>query len=256
MVDVRSLTGADLLNILARTDVLTLVSTVLVVCLGIALFAVAAFFLVRAIRQRTPEQPDAQMLELARLQNETAVRVQALGDMLAGRQADLARAVNERLDAVTHRLGQSMHMTSQHTAEHLSKLNERLAVIDHAQKNITDLASQVTTLQSVLGNKQLRGAFGQSRMEMIIQDGLPKTAYEFQSTLSNRARPDCCVFLPDQRPLVIDAKFPLEAVTALREAQTDEARKAAAAQLRHDITKHVADIAQKYLIPGELRTWR
>ena len=103
--------------------------------------------------------------------------------------------------------------------ENLQKLNERLAVIDSAQKNITDLASQVTSLREVLANKQARGAFGQGRMEAIVQDGLPKGAYAFQFTLSNGNRPDCAVFLPDQRPLVIDAKFPLEAITALREAR-------------------------------------
>ncbi len=85
----------------------------------------------------------------------------------------------------------------------------------------------MTSLQSVLTNKQSRGAFGQGRMEVIVQDGLPKGAYEFQYTLSNGTRPDCCVFLPDQRPLVIDAKFPLEAVTALRDAKTDDERKQA-----------------------------
>jgi DNA recombination protein RmuC len=133
----------------------------------------------------------------------------------------------------------------------LQKLAERLAVIDRAQKNITDLAGQVTTLQGVLANKQTRGAFGQWRMESIVQDGLPKGAYAFQYTLSNKTRPDCCVFLPDRRPLVIDAKFPLEAFTAYRDAKVDELRKAAAARLRADVAKHVTDIAQKYLIPGE-----
>ena len=62
----------------------------------------------------------------------------------------------------------------------------------------------------MLANKQTRGAFGQGRMEAIVQDGLPKGAYEFQYTLTNGKRPDCVVLLPDQRPLVIDAKFPLE----------------------------------------------
>ena len=103
----------------------------------------------------------------------------------------------------------------------------------------------------MLSNKQTRGAFGQGRMEAIIQDGLPKGAYEFQHTLSNGKRPDCVVFLPDQRPLVIDAKFPLEAVTALREAKTDDERKLAAQRVRQDVDKHVNDIAEKYLIPGE-----
>src|SRR5215471_365226 len=128
----------------------------------------------------------AVLVVIARLQAETAVRVEAMRDMLVGRQAELHRAVNERLDSVTHHLNQSMTTTRQHTVESLQKLNERLAVIDNAQRNITDLASQVTSLQSVLANKQQRGAFGQGRMEFIVQDGLPKGCYEFQFTLSNK----------------------------------------------------------------------
>ena len=121
------------------------------------------------------------MVELARLQAETAVRIE--GDARhAGRPPGRARTarVNERLDSVTHHLSQSMTTTRQHTVESLQKLNERLVVIDSAQKNITDLASQVTSLQGVLTNKQQRGAFGQGRMELIVQDGLPKGCYEFQ----------------------------------------------------------------------------
>ena len=83
----------------------------------------------------------------------------------------------------------------------------------------------MTSLQGVLANKQSRGAFGQWRMETIVQDGLPEGAYAFQHTLANNTRPDCCVFLPDQRPLVIDAKFPLEGVTAFRDAKSDDERK-------------------------------
>ena len=88
-------------------------------------------------------------------------------------------------------------------------------------------------------------------MEAIVQDTLPKNSYEFQFTLTNKLRPDCAVFMPDGRPLVIDAKFPLEAVTAFKEAKSDDERRVAATRLRGDMTKHVGDIAQKYLIPGE-----
>src|SRR5436305_5643097 len=144
-----------------------------------------------------------------------------------------------------------MTTTREHTVDSLQKLNERLAVIDTAQKNITELASQVTSLQNVLANKQARGAFGQGRMEAIVADALPKGAFAFQHTLSNGKRPDCAVFLHDGRPLVIDAKFPLEAITALREAKGEDARKQAAARLRADIGRHVTDIAEKYLVPGE-----
>ena len=110
----------------------------------------------------------------------------------------------------------------------------------------------MTSLQSVLSNKQSRGAFGQGRMEIIIQDGLPKGCYEFQFTLSNRSRPDCAIFLPDQRPLVIDAKFPLEAVTALPRRQDRrgaQARGGAACAPTSAGTSPTSPT--KYLIPGE-----
>ncbi len=229
----------------------TLAAAAVILLAGLAALAGLIVLVLRALRQRDREAAQAQMAELTRLQAETTVRIEGMRDMLAGRQAELHRAVNDRLDSVSHHLNQSMTTTRQHTVENLQKLNERLAVIDVAQKNITDLASQVTSLQGVLANKQQRGAFGQGRMELIVQDGLPKDCYEFQMTLSNRSRPDCAVFLPDQRPLVIDAKFPLEAVTALREAKTDDERKHAASRMRQDLARHIGDIADKYLIPGE-----
>ena len=230
------------------TEGLPMIALVAVVIACAALVVLAAVLW----RSRKPTgAEDATLAELRRAQSEAAGRLEAMIGLLAKGQSQLAHTVNERLDSVSHRLGDSLEQTKQKTTENLQKLHERLAVIDSAQKNITELATQVTSLQSVLANKQSRGAFGQGQMEAIIQDSLPKGAYAFQQALSNRNRPDCCVFLPDSRPLVIDAKFPLEAVTAYREAKSEDERKAAAQRLRADIGKHVGDIAGKYLIPGE-----
>jgi DNA recombination protein RmuC len=197
------------------------------------------------------DELEERLHEMLRAQSESTGRVDAMAQALAGRQAEMARAVNERLDSVSHRVGQSMEQTTRNTMDSLRVLHERLGIIDSAHKNLTDLTSQVTTLRDVLANKQSRGAFGQARMEAIVQDGMPMGSYEFQFTLSTGKRPDCVVFLPDQRPLCIDAKFPLEAMTALHDARSDEARKVAAQRLRTDIMKHVSDIAEKYLIAGE-----
>ncbi len=197
------------------------------------------------------DELEGRLGEMLRAQSEASGRVDAMGQALAGRQAEMARAVTERLDSVTHRVGQSMEQTTRHTMDSLRVLHERLGIIDNAHKNLTDLTSQVTTLRDVLANKQSRGAFGQARMEAIVQDGMPKGTYEFQHTLSTGKRPDCVVFLPDQRPLCIDAKFPLEAITALHDARTDDEKKIATQRLRNDVMKHVSDIAEKYLITGE-----
>lgn len=198
------------------------------------------------------EEMETRVSELLRAQAELTGRVQAFAEGMGGRQAEFSRAVNERLDAVSHRLGEGMQRTAKETMESLGQLNERLAVVDAAQGRLAELSSQLVTLKDVLANKQARGAFGQGRMEAIVADGLPKDAYAFQFTLSNGKRPDCAVFLPgDERPLLIDAKFPLESITAFREAKTDDSKRMAAARLRQDIQKHVSDIAGRYFLPGE-----
>ena len=110
----------------------------------------------------------------------------------------------------------------------------------------------MVSLQDILANKQQRGAFGQLRMETIIQDALPRDAYTFQATLSNGRRPDCLIHLPGSSAgIVVDAKFPLEAFEALRIAHDETLRKEAMRRVRVDIGKHIDDIAAKYALPGE-----
>jgi DNA recombination protein RmuC len=200
-------------------------------------------------RQREFED---RIADLARNGSELAGRVQAFAEAVGSRQADLSRLVSERLDAVGMRVGQGLESQTRATGDHLAKLNERLAVIDAAQAKLTGLTQEVVGLKDILANKQARGAFGQGRMEAIVKDGLPPSAYEFQYTLSNRTRPDCIIRLPgDDRVLVIDAKFPLEAFSALKGADNDDARKQALARVRNDIGKHVRDICERYFLPGE-----
>lgn len=195
---------------------------------------------------------EARLRDLARIQAETSGRVQTMAEVLAQRQSELARAVSERLDSTSHRLGESFNISARATHESLTKLAERLVMVEKAEKSLTDLSSQVISLRETLSNKQARGAFGQARMEAIVADGLPRGSFAFQHTLSNGRRPDCAIFLPgDTRPLLVDSKFPLESVTAFREAPTPERRKHAAARLTQDMMKHINDVAERYLVPGE-----
>ncbi len=179
-------------------------------------------------------------------------RLASMAEMSITRQSELGRSINERLDRVSQHLGQNLDETQRKTGENLSKLYERLAVIDSAQANITELSTRVVSLQDILANKQARGAFGQMRMETIIKDALPKDAFTFQATLSNGRRPDCLIRLPGtDAGIVIDAKFPLEGFEALRLAQGEVARREAGKRVHADVGKHIDDIATKYALPGE-----
>jgi DNA recombination protein RmuC len=183
---------------------------------------------------------------------ELSGHLSAFAEQTAHHDAHLTRTLDERLDQVSFRLGQGLSDTAERTSQSLQILNERLAVIDNAQRNITELSTHMVSLKDILANKQTRGAFGQGRMEAIIRDGLHQSAYSFQSTLSNGTRPDCLVKLPESElGLIIDAKFPLEAFNMLKAAKAENDVRQAEHRLRSDVLKHVKDIAQKYLIAGE-----
>ncbi len=205
-----------------------------------------------AAAQAQTREMELRLSELMKTQAEMTGRMQTMAEVFGTRQADLSRGLNERLDGLGQKLGQSMVQTTKSTQEGLTAVHERLAVIDRAQKTIRDLSGQVTELQNILSNKQSRGAFGQGRMEAIIQDALPSAAYVFQGMLSNNSRPDCLIHMPNEAPpLVIDAKFPLEAFNMIKDAEFSEELKAAHAQFRKDMAKHISDIADRYLLPGE-----
>jgi len=229
------------------------------VCL--LLLTIMTLMLLRSRRERAFEaavaaerarEMDDKMAELTRIQAEMTGRMQTIAEVFGTRQSDFVRLISERIDGLQHRVGQGLEATTRHQSENLSRLNERLAVIDAAQRNLKDLAGEIVGLKDILSNKQARGAYGQGRMEAIVRDGLPGGAFEFQPTLSNRTRPDCLVRLPgDSRGLVVDAKFPLEAFVQFRDARDEEGKTRAAARVRNDVLVHVRDIAEKYLIPGE-----
>ncbi|MBP1887879.1 DNA recombination protein RmuC [Sinorhizobium mexicanum] len=216
------------------------------------LMTLASLMLARRARFARAGERDEQMATLLAAQTELQGRIAAMADVFGTRQAELNQSISQRIDGMTHRIGASISEQTKATHENLRRLQERLAVIDSAQNNIQSLAKDMAGLQTILANKQTRGAFGQSRMEAIVADGLPMGAFAFQTTLSNGARPDCTIRMPNgQPPLVIDAKFPLEGWNAMRDAATAERRQQAAQTFRRDMEVHIRDIASKYLLPGE-----
>ncbi|MBV1934013.1 MAG: DNA recombination protein RmuC, partial [Parvibaculaceae bacterium] len=192
--------------------------TLLALGLGVVL---ARFLMQPAVVEDEAGDRRQEMLEieLARLlknQEELKGRLSGIGENQVQQSQAINKTLNERLDGVSQRLSNNMTEQTKKTAESLGKLNERLSVIDEAQKNLTGLSTEFLKLQDILNNKQARGAFGEIQLNDLVTNALPPSAYSFQTTLGNGKRADCIVLLPNPPgPIVIDAKFPLDAYHAL-----------------------------------------
>lgn len=222
--------------------------------LALLLIIVTALLAWRGQKHRSEESLETmrRASELEFRLAEMAGQLRSFADQASSGQQHLTRTLDERLDQVSHRVGRGLNEQAERTHQSLKHLYERLAVIDTAQANLTQLSSEMVSLKDILNNKQARGAYGQGRMEAIIRDGLHGSAFSFQATLSNGSRPDCLIKLPESElRLVLDAKFPLEAFNALKAATGEAAIRAAETRLRKDVILHVKDIAGKYLLAGE-----
>lgn len=191
---------------------------------------------------------DALVQQMMLSQAELSGRLQTMSEA----QSQLSHNMEARLETVTKRLGDGLHEHSKSTGDVIKQVHERLAVIDTAQKNLTDLSDQVVGLQNILSNKQARGAFGEIQLNDLVSDVLPPSAYEFQAKLTNGKIADCLLRLPNPPgSIAIDSKFPLEGYLALRNAENDDARKVAIRSFGTAVLKHVRDISEKYIVPGE-----
>lgn len=178
--------------------------------------------------------------------------------------ADYAKELGTRVDQLTltteTKLKEINHQVEKRLAEGFEKTNEtfgdvikRLALIDAAQKKITELSSNVVSLQEILNDKRSRGTFGEVQLASLIRNMIPEQHFSFQHLLSNNKRPDCMLFLPEPTGnIAIDAKFPLENYRLLMDSSVVESeRLAVVKQFKLDIRKHIQDIAEKYIIADE-----
>jgi len=185
--------------------------------------------------------------------------IQAMEARLAQVQSQMNDRLHENalrsarsLAEMQERMAENLQGSAVKTTQSLTQLQERLAVIDKAQEKITRLSGDVLSLQDILSNKQTRGAFGEIQLNDIVSKALPADSYALQATLSNGRRADCLIHLPNPPgPIVIDAKFPLEAYEALRAAEGPAQMQEAARAMRTSVRKHIKDISEKYILEGE-----
>jgi len=166
---------------------------------------------------------------------------------------ELHEILQKRLSDISGQVEQRLEKGFEKTTETFIDVVKRLALIDEAQKRITELSSNVVSLQEVLTDKRSRGAFGEVQMAGLISNIMPEGSYALQYTLNNGTRVDCMMFLPDPTGhIAIDSKFPLDSFQKMMDDEASDAERAKAEkQFRLDIKKHIKDIASKYIIENE-----
>ena len=210
-----------------------------------------------AVQSRLTEQgaEDREVMQrsLKEMTQELTVAMGALATRTEERLEQIRSNVDVRLDQIRGNVAERLDEGFKKTNETFANVMARLATIDEAQRKIDGLTSNVVSLQELLGDKRARGAFGEVQLESLVRNCLPPNAWEMQVTLSNGARADCVLKLPEPTGLVaVDSKFPLENYHRMCSSELGDAERVQAErQFKVDLRRHIDDIGSKYVIPGE-----
>lgn len=174
-------------------------------------------------------------------------------DVLAKQMGELTQNTDKRLQDISAGVEKRLSEGFDKTTKTFNDILQRLALIDDAQKKITELSTNVVSLQEVLADKRSRGAFGEVQLNALIRNVLPEKHFSIQHTLSNGKIADCMLFLPKPTGnIVIDSKFPLESYKKMMDVSVAKSdRKLAERQFSVDIKKHINDISDKYILANE-----
>ena len=204
---------------------------------GLAVGLVIAVVAVVVVLQRKPSVPVAAPGAAPTL---TAAEIRDVIREIHGETLrDLAdQAKDDRKDAITTatvQVGQAIDQTKKQIDEQMSRLETEIRQLreinsekfDSVDSAVAGLAQQTQTLNKVLSSSQGRGNWGEKMLEdILMQSGFERGInYEMQEKLEAGGKPDYTFFLPPDRVLYLDSKFPIENYLKYFEAQDDNTRK-------------------------------
>ncbi|MEK0443751.1 MAG: hypothetical protein RL507_604 [Actinomycetota bacterium] len=135
-----------------------------------------------------------------------------------------ARQVGDAIDHTKRQIDDKVGRLENEIRQ-LREINtEKFGSVDTA---VAGLAQQTQALNKVLSSAQGRGSWGEKMLEdILMQSGFQRGInYEMQEKLGDGGKPDYTFFLPPDRVLYLDSKFPMENYLKYFESQDDNTRK-------------------------------
>lgn len=154
-------------------------------------------------------------------------------------------ALKEELDKKISEIQNNFFLTQKNLTEHLNQLYKEIGNINQESSQILNLTK---SFHDILKPTKKRAILGETLLENILKDILPKEMVVPQYSFRSGRRVDFLIKLP-QGSLPIDAKFSLEVFRNYIEAEASE--KESFKRLFTDSVKKRIDETSSYILPDE-----
>jgi DNA recombination protein RmuC len=174
------------------------------------------------------------------LENRFAALSQDFEQKLAG------GASSEQVSAIAGLVARRIGEESDALNASIAALSKRLDALAAQLPEIETLRSELAALRRAVPAPGAGAGAPTIQLSDILRDALPPGAFEMRVLLSNNRRADCVVKLPyPPGPIAVDAQFPVDAFQQIEFAPQAES------ELRRAALRHIADVAERLISPGE-----
>ncbi len=129
-------------------------------------------------------------------------------------------------------------------------VHEKLGRIEATNRQLVDIGKNITSLQDLLRAPKFRGQLGETLLENILAQVLPKDSFRIQHRFKSGEAVDAVIVL-GERLVPIDAKFSLENFQRMVEASEEPLKQQFRKKFIQDIKSRVEEITTRYILPAE-----
>ena len=158
----------------------------------------------------------------------------------------LTQNINERLKE-THL---SLEATHKIVGERLDSTAKSLGRLEENYRQIYEMTKGISNLENLLRVPKFRGQFGETLLERLLEDIIPKEFIKFQYRFRNSEKVDA-VIIVGKNLIPVDAKFSLDNFKRFSEANSEEEKKAFYRAFVRDVKDRIDEISSKYILPEE-----
>ena len=161
--------------------------------------------------------------------------------------------VNERLKEMNQSLQQANRDLVQNlgsTANIFGSVEEKLGRLEETNRQICEISKDISSLQGLLRAPKFRGEIGETLLESLLSQVLPKEYFQVQYKFKTADTVDAVIRLADKL-VPIDAKFPLENFQRLLAAVSEEEKQTYRKCFISDVKSRIEEISSKYILPQE-----
>ena len=195
-------------------------------------------------------QPDQSLLLLQReIETARSEARQGQSEALASVRQELGHFATQMASQMGQ-VGSGVQKELHHVSEVMSGVQGSLGKLGEVTQRVFDIGKDIAGLEQILRSPKVRGGLGESFLEGLLGQMLPREHYELQYAFTTGDRVDAVVKIGG-RLVPVDAKFPLENFRRLYEETDDDKRRQLRRAFARDVKARVDEIAKRYILPDE-----